>query len=271
MKILFCLFLFLVIGCGENNNDTQAAQLSGGCKITTIAGGKSCGTSRGPVAFLVMFDKRGDSIGFCSGSFITKNRIITAAHCVDGSAKVKIISGDYISHSVRIIKHPKYKSKFKKSNELGVEAHDVAVIYVANPIDTEPFPILASSYVSPNQTIRVMGYGLFDDKSFDFSSPEKNLRGAKMRVSWVDNYFFYSTYEASNAAACSGDSGGPAIGYNNLNIPGIVGINHAVYAPVDENEIPICSVEGVISIFIPLASPNILNFILKHAPEAKII
>lgn len=261
---VFPLFLILT-GCGGDGGNSKE-QLTGGCRINAIANGQKCGSGRGPVAFLAIYSGGSGYSGQCTGTFITRDKILTAAHCVDGARSIAVVSGDYKSEVVRAVQHPGWRKG--RGREF-----DVAVLTVSQPADDiAPLPIIGSFMPEPGGKIRVMGYGL-DQHRVPISLEEipNMLKGAEMVISGVDGHYFYSTFATSDAAICFGDSGGPAVGTSPVGLPGILGINHAIYAPIDRNGFPICDHREVVSIFISVPRGEILDFILRLAPGAAVV
>ncbi|MCS6893731.1 MAG: S1 family peptidase [Deltaproteobacteria bacterium] len=258
-----CLSVFL-LSCGGDGEGGPDTQLSGGCNIYAIANGKQCGQTRGPIAYLALH-AGGGYAGSCTGTFVAPNKIVTAAHCLDGVSGITVVSGDYVSSAVQAIKHPKWKNNVNNR-------FDIGIVVVADPINSELIPLLASVAPFVGMRVQVMGYGLDENRDPGVSkNPQEKLKGATMVITGVDNSYFYSSFDTSDSAICLGDSGGPAIGKNVAGLPGLIGVNHAVYAPIDGQGLPICDAEGVVSIFVPIPDNEIINFILKHIPEAGIL
>ncbi|MCS6961826.1 MAG: S1 family peptidase [Deltaproteobacteria bacterium] len=264
VQLLLSLFAIFFSGCG-GDGDSASGQLTGGCSLYAIANGDKCGKERGPIAFLGIISPGQGYSGTCTGTFITPNKILTAAHCFQGAASARVLSGDYASEVVQVIKHPRWRNNINNK-------YDVAVVVVRDPIDVPPLPLLVSVFPGPGLLIRAMGYGLDETRDPGYNKDhEDRLKGALMVIASVDQNFFYSTFASSDAAICLGDSGGPAISWNASGVAGIIGVSHAIYAPSDSMGLPICDNEQVVSIFVPVADNEIINFILTHAPEAGIL
>ena len=91
--------------------------------------------------------------GFCTGTLVAANLVLTAAHCLYDSRTGKRVAprtlhfvggyrrGNYVAHAVaRAAFHPSAFS-FRGDNGLTRAANDWAVLVLAAPIATKPIPV----------------------------------------------------------------------------------------------------------------------------------
>ena len=113
--------IFLLTSCGGGGgDDTSAVPSNNACSeiglSTRIINGTECSIASSPVVRVVALNGFGDIIGFCSGTAVTQNDIVTAAHCFPrGTSAVAAVAGDTLfdGESVTIpfanvIIHPDY-------------------------------------------------------------------------------------------------------------------------------------------------------------------
>jgi secreted trypsin-like serine protease len=251
----------LLVSCGgdgggaESIDQCGALGLSAATATAKIANGTDCtDLNKSPVVMIIKNLADG-SAGVCSGTMISANKVLTAAHCLENAANVDVLLGvsanklAYItSYSWQI--HPNFA---RSSN--GILSNDVGVINVPVPLPIPSVPILASSAPQAGQKAVVFGYGT-TGKADDYGQ----LRSGVMKIAAVDAGRVFANYESGTSDVCSGDSGGPLflqIG-NQLTIGGTTSYGDSVNCSVGEQ-----------SVFMNLQSPLIQNFLRSAAPDAK--
>ncbi|KAJ8918118.1 hypothetical protein NQ315_011575 [Exocentrus adspersus] len=164
---------------------------------------------------------------FCSGSLISQNYVLTAAHCTATASYVELIFGahnvnSYESTQLRvtsnsIISHPDYKNPYPLSN-------DIALIKTPTPIVTNGYinkTLLASSDSGPYEgyTPALSGWGTTSDSGTGISTGLrhvwvgvlKNTECAGIYGHTYDLTYNMCTSGAGPAGACNGDSGSPLV------------------------------------------------------------
>jgi len=154
--------------------------------------------------------------GFCTGTLVASNLVLTAAHCLYDSRTGNRVSasklhfvggyrrGDYLTHSVaRTIFHPAAFS-FTGADGLKRAANDWAVLVLAAPINTKPIPVrsLSAHNLETLPPDRLMRAGYSQDRPHLLSlhngcGVSGNVNGGPVLIHTCD--------------ATRGDSGSPLI------------------------------------------------------------
>jgi secreted trypsin-like serine protease len=142
----------------------------------------------------------------CSGSVISSNIVLTAAHCVDpsevGSGQVfEILSGSNINTATHLaVVNTAFDPAFDLNNLSG--GHDVGLVELLTPTTLTPLPY---DHSAPGTgPVRLVGYG---------SNTHTNSGAGTKRQATATIASISSTdilIGDSNTQNCHGDSGGPA-------------------------------------------------------------
>lgn len=250
-----------LISCGSDGGGSEsidqcgALGLSAAAATAKIANGTDCtDLNKSPVVAVVVNFGDG-SAGICSGTMISANKVLTAAHCLENAVKVDVILGvsaskqAYITSSSWLI-HP----NFSRSTN-GILGNDVGVINVPVPLPLPTVPILASAAPQVGQKAVVFGYGT-TGAAEDYGQ----LRSGVMKIAAVDAGRIFADYDGGTSNVCSGDSGGPLL----LQI----GSQLTIGGTTSYGDSRTCAV-GERSVFMNLQSPSIQSFLRSAAPDAK--
>ncbi|MEK2688073.1 S1 family peptidase [Bdellovibrio sp. GT3] len=156
----------------------------------------------------------------CTGVLISKNLVITAAHCVKWVNDVQvgfgeaILPADQLKNVAHIIPHPDFEIVNVEIPGNTTETHvtsqkDVALLMLAEnaPAGFVPAVIHADTDSIPLQsTLLLAGFGLTDDMTRE---PAKSLLQVEVSLfNLIDDYLVLD--QRNGKGACFGDSGGPA-------------------------------------------------------------
>jgi hypothetical protein len=201
------LLLLLLIGSGCGAEGADPAQAA---DEEAIQGGAK--DAKDPAVGMVWI--RGG--GFCSGTLVAPNVVLTAGHCVEqpvtgfdtGEGKGTHDvgprpAGGFAQHRVvDQVAHPSYQSLDQCPNP----TFDVALLRLAKPIaETAPLP-LAADPPRAGATCRAVGYGVHDDRA---GVTVEQRRSATEKVLGVDDTSVH--VRRKSGIVDHGDSGGPLL------------------------------------------------------------
>lgn len=195
------------------------------------------------------------SKGFCTGTVIGADSILTVGHCFKGgvSSASVIKPGGEVLAVAGVFIHPQYFA----DQSLGAIFNDVAVIKTAQPLNLPVLGILVSTQLTVPALVDIDGYG------FDENGDAGTLKRGSMLVDTVTpNHLIAVFDDLSNA--CNGDSGGPATFSvfdegGSLQSVSLVGL-------ISSGSVENCAA-GDRNLFTNLNNPSVLNFISAIVPE----
>jgi hypothetical protein len=148
---------------------------------------------------------------FCSGVVISREVVLTAAHCVSGVANTVVHFRDGSGRPVTlpiasIVPHPEYRANAIAKRERSI---DMALIRLAQPLPDRftPAPLDARA-TSVGDRFRVAGFGLSREGSGASGGVFRwGMLGARAPLSSI--LLWAEDPDHKGLGACTGDSGGP--------------------------------------------------------------
>lgn len=267
MNILYFLasiIIFLLIGgCSggsDDDNSGDRALTTNACGQldlnTRVINGTACQEQGSPIVRLQIVYSSG-KLGLCSGTMISSNAVLTAAHCFfERVSSTAVLVDGNSAFATEIILHPQVSVDF---NNLTV-INDSAIVRLSRSLPTRTLPILLSRSPNRGEIISVFGYGL------DENNRSEILRSGEMRISDVNSNHVSASFNGEGSNPCNGDSGGPAIltfiDQNNREVDAIAGV---VSSGTEEN----CQ-QGDVTLFTNTQSSSQIDFILRNVPQADV-
>ncbi len=218
LGILFTLTLFQIKNVNaEGGVDDPAVE-------SKIIEGKQSKSDAWPWMAAILSTKESGKIGFCGGTLVAPQWVLTAAHCVEKTISMKVLLGENnlrgtldkfikVTHSII---HPEYTSNV-------YSAADIALLHLERPSLIKPVS-LANDFVFQREegnSALAMGWGLTHQGSEvigDEDIAPAHLQEVRLTInsgSECNNPFFPNNIIClgvyDKKATCSGDSGGPLL------------------------------------------------------------
>jgi trypsin len=268
--IVVSFFVFVRSGeAAPQTVDEQTPYASVSLKSPMIVGGTAVPTGNYPFMAFVKLYRNGKRSGFCAGSLIDQDSVLTAAHClmnttgavvVVGRTDLRKNRGQEIGASRPFI-HPRYNGS----------GYDAGVLKLKRAVKgIKPIKLATAkqnNLETPGRKLTVAGWGL---TGFNGTHPTNRLRQAQVPV--VSDRRAERSYDAvvespgyvpplmiaagnsSKENACVGDSGGPLFDSGSRTQVGIV--SRGYYK---------CGTARYPGVYTEVNNPNIRNFILAAA------
>lgn len=173
----------------------------------------------------------------CTGTLVSRNLVITAAHCLvkNPGAKVTVLFGKTFKSMNRKstfeIEEPAIHPEFKKLNEPGnyyTRSNDIALIKLAKKVSSKlrPVSIMDESVtMNTSNPLLLAGYGVVNE--IGQATAADGLNYVRVHGAFVDRMVV--TDQRNGQGACGGDSGGPAY-FETAKELILVGVTRGVYA-----------------------------------------
>ncbi|MCI0735211.1 MAG: S1 family peptidase [Beijerinckiaceae bacterium] len=164
-----------------------------------------------PYAVMVMY-RTDDDTSFCTASVISRNAVLTAAHCASGRSDTRVFfrgsHGKLILLDVAAIAiHPDYKPNAARQHLVSI---DLALLRLADPLPSAftPVELTESGEVAIGQRLLIAGFGRGDEGTSGTSGVLRAgilvVAGPKSKaLAWLVDP------DGTGIGGCTGDSGAP--------------------------------------------------------------
>lgn len=251
MKKIFLLGLIAtLLGCGGGSSSNDAP----GPVLPKVINGSEVSLDISPQFTAINITYSDGTSGFCSGTVIDGDSILTAGHCLRGPITGISLAGALGTiESASYLAHPGYFEDFN----VGAIFNDVGIIKTKSPHGLPALPVLASVASYADEPFSVYGFGLDENQNYGILKS-----GAAQIQIATPNHLFGPVFTGGNVNPCDGDSGGAAIVF--VTLPGgefTAGIVGTVSSGTVEGCAP-----GDMTYYTNIQNPGILSFILENAP-----
>jgi len=223
LPVLLVLLLLSLLGFGVLLAACQAEVDTAEQRRPIYLGEPDTSAAHKAVVALVQ-DWQGNMESFCTGTLITPDVVLTAAHCLDDlvMAEVQIYFGDDVTAGGVFVDISHWEQHLGWDPSDPASPDDMALILLAEyaPMGVVPIPLLPASLglreADEGTALDFSGFGETEDLGYDVKlhvavpigkvcpGPAECL----FNSNWISPWAFGYTQE--NGGPCSGDSGGPA-------------------------------------------------------------
>ena len=264
-KLLFLSLLLVIAACGGGGGDSSGDSSGGDFSLDAcssinlkVANGQVCQpattTVASPVVKLVVVDLE-DNTALCTGTALSQNAILTAAHCFIGGAKAVQIETSFSTlFADSVTAHPGFSV-----TSAGAFFNDVAIVTTSTPLNIEVSPLLLSRAPIVSEEAIVAGFG---ETGSDVTA---RIRAGNLRVANVTANHIFGEFSGEQSSPCKGDSGGPLYVSQNNSIA-VVGVVSQSDPSVSISDI--CKT-GDVTLYASVQDPSIQSFILTNVPSAQ--
>jgi secreted trypsin-like serine protease len=201
-----------------------------------VGGARNAGTGAKHIVMIV--GVRGNRGLLCTGTALTRNLVLTSAHCVAPGGSYRVMtSTSSVSVPIQVIaRHPRFDPQ---SYDRGRVTADVALIKLAAPLPEHVSPALLAAgneLVVPGDRLQIAGFGIsVPGKDASTGTPHVATlmvtgRPGNLQIRLFDPA---TRGERLGLGACVGDSGGPA--FREINgVLAVIGVVSWSTGPGDE-------------------------------------
>jgi hypothetical protein len=270
------LLPFFLIACSSaGSDDTQKA--ANACEVVGLPSAKSAKIINGDtcdqiqsaavvrIAAFVETSEGTIPVPICTGTAVSANQVLTAAHCVTVSSiqgntisGFGIITGEVGNVTVR--KAESYSIPPGLASIDGALVQDAALLTFEQSLGIATLPLLTSQVPNIGETGYVYGYGKRNEgttvgEGDDFFT----LEAGAMTIESVDSEYVTVLFDGRGTNVCNGDSGGPLIVLRNGK-PAVVGL-------VSQGTVEGCRA-GDNTFFTNIQNVGVESWLTRNAPHA---
>jgi len=215
-NIISALLIMTVLSACADRNASNTSNTSDLTEAPGVMGGEKIGIES-PMArsTVALYDERMGTL--CTGTLITEELVLTAAHCVYPGTltllvyfvqNIKEATAFSRKYAFKAIRHENYKS----GGEDKKDAADIALVRISGPLPAgyKPVPFYSDTdKIKASDEMIVAGYGL--SWAWGMKGGAGVLRSTTLKVK--DPQFSRTEFTFNQSlkhGVCSGDSGGPA-------------------------------------------------------------
>ncbi len=242
--------VLLLGGCGGGDGDGVSSTPCGSLGLSPkIVNGTNCASPElSPVVLLFVVNSAG-GVASCSGTMISNDKILTAAHCVRGSVR-RVVTPVWRAdgsaaemNARRWVAHPGFASTASGY------VNDVAVVFLPSALPNPTMPLLVSEPSAAKQSVFFAGWG----------APGFQLAVGTAVLDRVTTEQLAHHFKGAGSNTCGGDSGGPMYRQTGAG-QGLIGVTSF-------GSTQTCGAEDF-SVYTNLQSPAVQSFIRAQVPEA---
>jgi hypothetical protein len=174
--------------------------------VTAIVGNSADGT-KGRNQVVMVLSRSAGRAGFCSGVVLTRNIVLTAAHCVSNASDTRVyLPGQHLLPLRRIVKHSDFHADAPRTRSRSI---DLALVETAEalPADFTAPAFAGAVRYEIGTAFEIAGFGVSRE---DDAKTSGMLRAGPVTLrAPLSSVLLWLADPEHETGACTGDSGGP--------------------------------------------------------------